>query len=217
MQLDLDILRVGVATMAAGLGWFAGAAIESLGNRLLRYEEGSSHDAGFLVLVPVVKGCLAMMWGLLVLCGGLDWTTVAAGVLAIPLIHVAITDLRFRSVYTIVAGGGLVLSLVLSPSVHADGPLSGAAGAALGLVAMALLRELGRLGDRSRTMGRGDVTIGTMVGAAAGPEAMMALAIGVVLSGAAALALLLRGGSRASLLPYGTGLCLGGLFCLVVR
>jgi prepilin signal peptidase PulO-like enzyme (type II secretory pathway) len=216
MQLDLDMRPVAVASVAAGLGWFAGAWIESLAN-LMKYDEGSSHDAVFLVRVPVVKGCMAMMWGLLVLRGGLHWTTVAAGILAIPLIHVAITDLRFRSVYTMVAGCGLIVSLVLSPSVHADGPLSGAAGAALGFVATALLRELGRLGYRGRTMGRGDVAIGTMVGAAAGPEATMALAIGVMLSGAAALALLVRGGSRASSVPYGTGLCLGGLICLVVR
>ena len=56
MQLELDVRLVGVASVAAGLGWFAGAAIESLGNRLLRYEEGSSHNAGFLVRVPLVKG-----------------------------------------------------------------------------------------------------------------------------------------------------------------
>jgi len=120
-------------------------------------------------------------------------------------------------VYTVVAGGGLALSLGLSPSLHGAGPLSGAVGAAVGFVAVALLREIGRLGRVARTMGRGDVAIASMVGAAAGPEAMTALAICVVLSGTLALAFLVRGNSRAVVAPYGPGLCLGGLFCLVVR
>jgi prepilin signal peptidase PulO-like enzyme (type II secretory pathway) len=84
-------------------------------------------------------------------------------------------------------------------------------------MSIALLRELGRVGYGAVTLGHGDLTIAAMVGATAGPEVIVALASGVVLSGVVALTVLLRGRSRTAQIAYGPGLCLGGLLCLVFR
>ena len=66
-------------------------------------------------------------------------------------------------------------------------------------------------------MGRGDVSIATMVGAAAGPGVLVALAVGLVLSGVLGLYVLLSRRSAVTSMPYGPGLCLGGLISLLLR
>ena len=73
------------------------------------------------------------------------------------------------------------------------------------------------MGYGAVTMSHGDLTIAAIVGATAGPEVIVALATGVVLSGLVALSVLARGRSRTAQIAYGPGLCLGGLVCLVFR
>jgi hypothetical protein len=57
----------------------------------------------------------------------------AAGVLAVPLLQVAVTDLRHRYVYTVIAGAGIVLGIGLGWLVHGGEWWFGALGAAGGV------------------------------------------------------------------------------------
>jgi prepilin signal peptidase PulO-like enzyme (type II secretory pathway) len=65
---------------------------------------------------------------------------------------------------------GVAVSVALAPIVHLATPWVGLSGAVAGLLSMSLLRLFGRVGCAVATMGRGDVLIAAMVGAAAGPE-----------------------------------------------
>src|SRR6266540_158096 len=63
-------------------------------------------------------------------------------------------------------------------------------------------------------LARGDITIAMMVGAGAGACTLSALVYGVLASGLFAVGVLVARRSRHSFLPYGPGLCLGGLITL---
>ena len=63
-------------------------------------------------------------------------------------------------------------------------------------------------------MARGDITIAAMVGAGAAACTPQALFWGVLLGGLFAISLLLSRRSRHAYMPYGPGLCLGGLAAL---
>jgi hypothetical protein len=60
------------------------------------------------------------------------------------------------------------------------------------------------------------VTIAAMVGAEAAACAAQALVLGVLLGGVLALAVWASSRSRHAFMPYGPGLCLGGLLTLFV-
>jgi prepilin signal peptidase PulO-like enzyme (type II secretory pathway) len=60
------------------------------------------------------------------------------------------------------------------------------------------------------------VTIAAMVGAVAGPHVLTALLVGIVASGLAALGVWLVRRDRHATLPYGPGLCLGGLLTVLL-
>lgn len=207
-----------LACIAAAFGWWVGLGSAWLNDRVLQLDGRRGNRGSMLVRDPLVQGGVAAGWALLALSAKFSWSTVAAGLLAVPLIQVAITDVRHRYVYSLVAGVGLAVCMALSPAVHAASPWTGVAGAVAGLAGMALVREVGRLAYGDVTMGRGDLIVAAMVGAAAGPEAIVALASGLVISGVVGLVVLLvRGRSRAGLIPYGAGMCLAGLACLIAR
>jgi prepilin signal peptidase PulO-like enzyme (type II secretory pathway) len=91
----------------------------------------------------------------------------------------------------------------------------GLAGAAAGLVSFGLLYLIGRAVYRgAEPLAHGDVTIAAMVGAMAGPLVLTALVAGVVFSGLFGLVILALRRSRTATMPYGPGLCLGGLLSL---
>jgi prepilin signal peptidase PulO-like enzyme (type II secretory pathway) len=137
---------------------------------------------------------------------------------AVPLIQVAVTDFRTRYVYTIMAGIGAVLGLAFGWQVHSvEMPWwASPAGAVGGFIAFGFLWLLGRLIYRGRVeaMARGDITIAAMVGAGAAGCTPQALFLGVLLGGLIAVGLLLGRRSRHATMPYGPGLCLGGLVVL---
>lgn len=148
------------------------------------------------------------------LAGDTRW--LLAALLAAPLVQVAVTDLRERYVYLVVAGAGVALGVALAPLVHASAWWSGLAGAAGGGLAMGAAYLLGRLLYRgAEPLARGDVWIGAMAGAAAGPRWLQALAAGVLFSGGMAVIVLLVHRSGRATMPYGPGLCLGGLAVLL--
>jgi prepilin signal peptidase PulO-like enzyme (type II secretory pathway) len=88
-------------------------------------------------------------------------------------------------------------------------------GAAAGTLAFGALYAIGRLIYRGgEPMARGDITIAAMVGAGAAACVLNALFYGVLSSGVIALAVLVIARSRHVYMPYGPGLCLGGLATL---
>ncbi len=218
MTIDSPLIQLVVAAGAGLLGWFVGLASAWLMDRLLA-QDGVEPSPARRVVVrePLVQGGVATMWTLLVLAGGLTWQVAGAALLAVPLVQVGVTDLRYRWVYSAVAVCGLAAGVALSPAVHAASAWWGLAGAVGGLVSMGLVATLGRLAYGGEPMGRGDLTIAAMVGAAAGPEVLFDLGLGVILSGLFAAGTLVARRSRTATIPYGPGLCLGGLVSLALR
>ena len=168
---------------------------------------------------PLVQGSLALIWAAIPLTvegDVLRW--LEGGLLALPLVQVAVTDFRTRYVYTVVAVIGLAIGLALGWHFHVGPWWSGVAGAVAGGLLFGVLYLLGRLVYRGgEPMARGDITIAAMVGAGAAPLALNALVYGVLISGVLALAILAATRSRHTVMPYGPGLCLGGLVTLFLR
>jgi hypothetical protein len=164
---------------------------------------------------PLVQLSLAVIWAAIPLATGGDdvlrW--LAGGLLAVPLVQVAVTDLRTRYVYTVVAAIGLVLGLALGWQFHQTQWWASVLGAAGGGIAFTVLYAIGRFMYRGGEppMARGDITIAAMVGAGAANLAFSALVLGVVASGVLAIGVLVAVRSRHAYMPYGPGLCLGGL------
>jgi prepilin signal peptidase PulO-like enzyme (type II secretory pathway) len=169
-----------------------------------------------LVRDPLVQGALALIWGAIpIVVSGEALRWLEAGVLAIPLVQVAVTDLRTRYVYTLVAGAGLVLGLALGWHFHGVQWFWSVIGATAGALAFAALYGIGRLVYRGgEPLARGDITIAAMVGAEAAMCVVQGLVAGVLLSGVLAIVFLLTTRSRQAFMPYGPGLCLGGLATL---
>ncbi|MBV8713523.1 MAG: prepilin peptidase, partial [Chloroflexi bacterium] len=174
---------------------------------LIRWRSSAVRD-------PLVQVGLAAVWAAIpFLLGGdgvLRW--LEAGLLALPLMQVGVTDLRTRYVYTVIAGIGLLIGLAIGWHVHGAVWWWSAIGAVGGAIAFGLLYGLGRLMYRGgEPMARGDITIAAMVGAGAASQAAAALIYGVIASGVLALGVLVVARSRKVYMPYGPGLCLGGL------
>ncbi len=213
-----EVPRVVVAGVAGLLGWGVGLVCAWLPDRIPGLDEMRRARPEH-VLVPdlLTQGMLGAAWAMIVWIGGVNWPAAAAGLVAIPLVEVGVTDLRWQTVYTTVGALGLVAAVLLSPTVHDANPWAGALGAAAGFGTVALVAAVGRVAYRGQAMGRGDLMIGAMVGAAAGPQAIGVLAAGLVLSGVHALLLVVAGRSRTETVAYGPGLCLAGLAVLVFR
>src|SRR5712691_11020846 len=107
MALTLDRLPFVIAF--ALVGWCLGWASAWLSDWLMGKDELPPAGHGLLVRDPLVQGGSAVVWAAtpLVLPG--DWVRWAeTGLVAVPLIQVAVTDIRTRYVYTVVAAVGLV-------------------------------------------------------------------------------------------------------------
>ena len=203
----------------AALGGFLVGLLSAWLTDLLQAQDGlPSSRRGPLLRDPLVQVGLAAIWAVLALRAVVDngdgrW--LAAAVLAAPIVQVAVTDLRHRYVYTVVALAGLVLGLGLEWLVYVAPWWWGAVGALIGLVLFVFLYLAGRLAYRGQEpLARGDITIAAMIGAITGPQAPVALVLGIVFSGILALGVLVAQRSRHVFLPYGPGLCLGGLVAL---
>jgi len=169
---------------------------------------------------PLVQASLAVLWAVIpFILGGDDllrW--VEAGLLTVPLVQVGVTDLRTRYVYTLVAAIGLALGLAVGWHFHAVDWWWSPVGALGGAVAFGLLYGLGKLLYRGgEPMARGDITIAAMVGAGAATAAATALVYGVIASGLLAVGVLVVARSRKVYMPYGPGLCIGGLITLLMQ
>jgi len=207
-----------MAVPAAIIGFLTGWLSAYLTERVTPPEEASPiRGQSMFVRDPLVQGALAILWATipLVIAGDNIVRWLEAGVMAVPLVQVAVTDLRTRYVYTVVAAVGLVLGLALGWHFHNVPWFWGPIGAVGGAVAFTALYWIGKLIYRGgEPMARGDITIAAMVGAGAAMCAAQALVWGVLLSGLLAIIFLVATRSRTAFMPYGPGLCLGGLATL---
>lgn len=128
-------------------------------------------------------------------------------------------DLRHREVYLMLGFGGIVLALLVAPSSMSGSWFSAAVGSMIGLLGFGVLYLLGRVLYRGgEPLGAGDITIAALLGAMAGfPGVFTALLVGIFAGGIAAVVILVTGGSRKVIMPYGPALCLGGLWAMLIR
>jgi prepilin signal peptidase PulO-like enzyme (type II secretory pathway) len=215
--------RLAIAVGAGIVGWGLGWVSAWLTGWLHPPEDADpdGHDATgslyrSLVADPLVQCASALVWACIPFLVTGDWLRWAeTGLLSLPLIQVAVTDLRTRYVYTVVAAIGVLLGLAFGWQVHHVDWWWSLAGAAGGAAAFGGLYLLGRLMYRGReAMARGDIGIAAMVGAGAAACTAEAVFLGVFISGVLAVGILLVTRSRGGSMPYGPGLCLGGLITL---
>ena len=215
--------RLPSAVLACIVGWCLGWA-SALLTDWLHPPEVSQHVSAIRRLLlrdPTVQSASALVWACIPIFIPGDWLLwVKAGLLTLPLIQVAVTDMRTRYVYTVVALIGLCLGLAFGWQVHHVDWWTGLAGAAGGFGSFGALYLFGLLFARVRyeggaePMARGDIGIAAMVGAGAAACTAQALVLGVLISGLLAVGfLIVRRSGRASM-PYGPGLCVGGLATL---
>jgi prepilin signal peptidase PulO-like enzyme (type II secretory pathway) len=208
------------SVVAAVLGFGAGWLSARLTEWVTPPEEAAPiRGTSALVRDPLVQAALAVIWAAIPFVVGGDnvlrW--LEGSLLAVPLVQVGVTDLRTRYVYTVIAAIGLVLGLAIGWHFHTVDWWWSILGALGGAIAFGLLYILGRLMYRGgEPMARGDVTIAAMVGAGAASQAATALVYGVIASGLLALGVLFIARSRKVYMPYGPGLCLGGLITLLL-
>jgi hypothetical protein len=214
------------------LGWVSARVTEWFAAADAEAESEGADEPGFalgpvatsapawraLVPDPLVQGGAALAWfAAFVLLEGEWWRPVEAGLIAVPLIQVAVTDLRSRYVYTVIAGVGLLLGLAFGWQLHGVAWFWSVFGAVGGFVGFGGLWLFGKLLYKGKeALARGDITIAAMVGAGAAACAAQALVAGVLLGGLFAIGMLVVRRSRHEFMPYGPGLCLGGLAALFV-
>jgi hypothetical protein len=211
------IEQVTTILLAALAGWCLGYLSAWVTDSFQQQDGLPLVTQGLLVRDLVVQVSSAAVWAAApVAIEGPWWRWVSAGVLAVPLLQVAVTDLRHRYVYTVIAGAGIVLGIALGWLVHGGEWWFGVLGALGGFVAFLVIYLVGRLIYRGQEepLARGDITIAAMVGASAGACTVSALFFGVIASGLFAIAVLVARRSRHVFIPYGPGLCLGGLVTL---
>ena len=220
MDVALSVTPAVSAAPAAILGFAFGWLSARLTEWVTPPEEAPTiRGHSWLVRDPLVQGGLALVFAVIPFSVGGDdprrW--LEGGVLAMPLVQVGVTDLRTRYVYTLVAGIGLLLGLAFGWDFHGVEWWWSPVGAIGGGLAFGLLYGVGRLLYRGgEPMARGDITIAAMVGAGAANMALNALVYGVIASGVLALGVLVVARSRKLYMPYGPGLCLGGLITLLL-
>jgi prepilin signal peptidase PulO-like enzyme (type II secretory pathway) len=208
--------RVLLSLAAAAVGFALSWLLALVSERLQEGDGVQSPVRGLLLRDPLAQGLSAAVWAAAPwLVQGEWWRWATTGVLALPLIQVGVTDLRFRYVYTVIAGIGVVLGLAfgwcLQDAAWWTSPVAAAAGGLIFLVVYLLGRLVYRGGE---PVARGDITIAAMVGAVAATCVLKALVLGVVFSAVIALSVLVVRRSGRSFIPYGPGLCLGALVVL---
>lgn len=194
------------------VGWISARASERF----------TTHDGlppprprALLLADPIVQASLALVWAGLAVQYGPSARWLGAALLAVPLVQVGVTDIRYRYVYTAVAVVGLFIGVLGQPTLLGASWWVSPLAAAIAYLVFLAIWGVGRLLYRGvEPLATGDITIAAMVGAITGAKAATALVAGILLSGAIAVVLLLVVRSGKAMMPYGPGLCLGGLLAL---
>src|SRR5713226_3026739 len=142
------INRLPIAIAFAVVGWCLSWASAWLSDWLMAKDDLPSASRGWLVRDPLVQAGSALAWAAAPLLLPGDWIRWAeTGLVAVPLIQVAVTDIRTRYVYTVIAGIGAAVGLAFGWQIHSTAMpwWTSLAGAAGGFVAFGFLWLLGRL------------------------------------------------------------------------
>src|SRR5262245_38078979 len=98
--------------LAALAGWCLGYLSDLATDYFQRQDDLPLVAQGLLVRDLMVQVSCAGVWAVApLLLDGPWWHWVAAGLIAVPLLQVAVTDLRHRYVYVAVAGVGIILGI----------------------------------------------------------------------------------------------------------
>lgn len=152
-----------------------------------------------------------------------DWLRVAAtAIFAAAFLALAVTDLEHQLLPDKIVLPGIAVAIAISPFLAHLNPWDGVLGAAAGfLIFMPVWLWAQLTGRAGRIMGFGDIKLAAMMGAALGLQFMgIAMYVGVLLGGAAALLLIVGRAmapgrlGRLRLMPYGTFLAIGALCAL---
>lgn len=224
----------------AAVGWAAGLLLNRLIHQLPRASslKASPSCQGCGAAIPIlgwpgrpcpacqaslpydrVEGPTAVLFAALALQWGPGGLLAARSLYALILVAIAVMDLRHRFVYRALAYPALVLALLLGTSLGGLGVPRTVLGLAVGLGVFGAFYLAGRLLYRGlEPMGIGDITIAALIGAMVGfPQVIAALFLGsLVMAGAGGAMLITGRGGRKAYIPYGAGLCLGGLVVLLV-
>jgi prepilin signal peptidase PulO-like enzyme (type II secretory pathway) len=215
--------RMPVAHVAAVVGWWLGWGSARLTEWLQADPEKLAAPGlrGILVRDPIVQAASALVCAAIPLfVPGDYWRWTATGLLAVPYIQVAVTDFRTRYVFTVIAGIGIAIGLAVGWQVHDGAWWTSLAGAVGGFAFLGFFYLLGRLYVRVRNLGdveamaTGDITIAAMVGAGSAACTPSALFDGILLGGLLAVGVWIVRRSIRGTMPFGPGLCLGGLATL---
>jgi leader peptidase (prepilin peptidase)/N-methyltransferase len=204
------------AATGCGLPWLAASqAVRALGIARACPACGAGPARSDVLLE---LGTVAVFLGLTFATSSGRMLAVHAAFATLLMVILAI-DLRHREVYLILGIGGIALAVLAAPASMSGTWFSAVVGSAVGGLAFGGLYLLGRLLYRGgEPLGAGDITIAALLGAMAGfPGVFTALLVGIFAGGVGAIVILVTGGSRKVIMPYGPALCLGGLWAMLVR
>lgn len=128
------------------------------------------------------------------------------------LLLIAAWDARRRRIPHALTLGGSALALAWRGIDSAEAVFDGALGLLAGLALFGAIYAISQRAYGPDALGFGDVMLAGLIGAGVGlPDLLWALALGLLLTGAAAGILLASGQSRRSSLPFGPWLVAGAL------
>jgi hypothetical protein len=132
VRLSFMLDRLPIAVLAGVVGWCLGWAGAWLTDWLQtgddapeKLSDPAPRLRSLLIRDPIVQVASALVWAAMpIFLAGDWWRWAASGLLAIPLIQVAVTDFRTRYVYNVVAWIGLALGLAFGLASTASTPLA---------------------------------------------------------------------------------------------
>lgn len=154
----------------------------------------------------------AFLWGW---SGGWSARLLVYAVYFAVFVLILVTDLEHRLILHVVTFPAIAFALLAS--FFTVTPMAALLGALTGFVVFFLIYVVGGLVFGAGAMGFGDVTLSTLIGAAAGfPMVIVALLNGILVGGVVSILLLLLRVRRVkSKVPYGPFLLIGGVTALL--
>ncbi len=217
------IFMIGVrpALLLAALGLVAGTAVEGAvaaygrDRRFWPWPSWRHSRIGRMLLIQIVTA--ATFYGLAVQYASEPPLLVIAAVESALLIALLVIDLDLRLIPTLPVGVLTLMALASAGEWPGLGLRSALLGGVLGFASFVLLATVGHHVFGEEVLGAGDATLALAIGCMTGyPLVVTTLALGILLGGVGAGAVLLlgRGGLRGTM-PYGPALIAAVLIVLV--